>query len=84
MIYLSFLKNMCKAVWRYIPRRGKISILMDNARFHKAAIIKDYMVDKADYNLIYMPAYSPELNFIENVFNRIKQRYHKLAPTNSK
>jgi transposase len=40
-------------------------IILDNATFHKGESIKK-IVEEADCELWYLPAYSPDLNKIEN------------------
>jgi len=76
IIYLSFIMNLVKLVKsRYLKRN--IILLMDNARIHKAAIMRQYMVDNPDIEFIFTPAYTPEINFIENIFQRIKTEFRK-------
>lgn len=54
--------------------RGKIFIIMDNARWHRAKDLKDFF-DKNQKRLmrIFLPPYSPQLNPIERVW-RITRR----------
>lgn len=49
-----------------------ISFLQDNCPIHKARIVRDWFEDHADVvELIEHPAYSPDLNPIENLWGRI-------------
>ena len=48
---------------------------MDNARIHKAAMVKQFMTTTPRVKFIFTAAYSPEINYIENVFNRIKRKF---------
>jgi len=50
---------------------------MDNARIHKSLMIKEFMALKSKIKFIFTAAYSPEINFIENIFNRIKRNFNK-------
>jgi transposase len=49
---------------------------MDNVSFHKSQIIKNTSKDK-NYNLLFIPPYTPECNPIENVFSVVKNSYRK-------
>jgi transposase len=50
---------------------------MDNARMHHAAVVKE-KIKELDRNVRYIPAYTPQLNPIENIFSEIKCQYVKL------
>lgn len=50
---------------------------MDNARMHHAAIVKE-KIKALNRQVRYIPAYSPQLNPIENIFSEIKVHYIKL------
>ena len=52
-------------------------IVMDNASFHRSAAVRQ-VVEAAGCELIYLPRYSPDLNPIEHVWYRIKQKVRKL------
>jgi len=82
-IYLSFIKYVVKDI-PYRTLQNNVVFIMDNARIHKSIIVKDYMAREVNQEWIYMPAYSPEINFIENVFNRIKKTYRKMPTTANK
>jgi transposase len=51
---------------------GKVVIIMDNARFHHYMEIREKILSKG-HGLGYLPAYSPFLNPIENMFSQWKQ-----------
>lgn len=60
-----------------------VAIIMDNARIHKSYMVRQYMAQKTHFHFYFTAAYSPEINFIENIFNRIKDMYKKtIVPTN--
>jgi transposase len=51
-------------------------IVMDNATFHKRQDIKNDIAD-AGHTLLYLPAYSPDLNPIEHKWAQAKARRRK-------
>jgi transposase/transcriptional regulator with XRE-family HTH domain len=54
----------------------KSVILLDNVAFHHAKIVKEIAKQK-NYDLLYIPPYSPIFNPIEGVFSIIKRNYYK-------
>lgn len=46
-------------------------VVMDNLRSHKVAGVKE-MINEAKASLVYLPAYSPDLNPIEMMWSKIK------------
>ena len=57
------------------------TIIQDNVRLHHAKIVKEFAKEN---NIImkYIPAYTPEFNPIEQVFNQIKNNFRKYDHTN--
>jgi len=53
-------------------------VIMDNLSSHKVARVRQ-LIDATGAALRYLPPYSPDLNPIENVFSKIKQRLRRLA-----
>ena len=54
--------------------RGKIYLIMDNAKWHRAKDLKDLFKSNQDRLIrIFLPSYSPELNPVERVW-RITRR----------
>jgi transposase len=53
-------------------------VVLDNLSSHKRAEVRD-LIEQAGAQLLYLPPYSPDLNPIENIFSKIKQRLRSLA-----
>lgn len=53
------------------------TVIMDNASFHKSKKIKE-SIEKAHCKLLYLPAYSPDLNPIEHFWFALKNSMRKL------
>ena len=61
-------------------RPGQI-VVMDNLPAHKVAGVRE-AIEAADAELRYLPAYSPDLNPIENLFAKLKAMLRKAAERN--
>ena len=48
-------------------------IIMDNASYHKSQTLKD-LFKQHNHTLVFLPAYSPDLNPIEKLWGTIKQQ----------
>ena len=55
--------------------RGSV-VIMDNARFHFSEELTE-LAEAAEVVLLYLPAYSPDLNVIEKVWANLKREYRK-------
>ena len=53
-------------------------VVMDNLSSHKRVEVSR-LIAQAGAQLLYLPPYSPDLNPIENIFSKIKQRLRSLA-----
>ena len=58
-------------------RQGDV-VVMDNLASHKVAGVKE-AIERAGAKLRYLPAYSPDLNPIEQVFAKLKAALRKAA-----
>jgi transposase len=54
-------------------------LIMDNVSFHHANDVRE-LVESSGHQLLFLPAYSPFLNPIENVFNQWKHRVKCAQP----
>lgn len=52
---------------------GEIYLIMDNARYNHAKKLKRYVKKRKRIHLIYLPAYSPNLNSIERLWKFFKE-----------
>lgn len=56
------------------PGKRKIHLILDNARYYKNKLIKAYLRKrKCRIRLLFLPAYSPNLNFIERLWHFMKK-----------
>jgi len=55
------------------PDKRRIIIVCDNARYYHARVLKEWLEDKP-IELIYLPAYSPNLNLIERLWKLLKKK----------
>jgi len=66
-VFLNFLK---KIVGKY---KGKIVMILDNARIHHAKLLQDFLKENIDIlSLVFLPPYSPNLNMIEELWGWLK------------
>jgi putative transposase len=70
--FLEHLKHL-----RKIEKKKWIILILDNASIHKTKRVKDYC-KKNNIRLVYLPPYSPELNYIEKVWKMIKKEFGKI------
>ena len=71
MTFLTFLKKVLKT-----RRRGKkLIVILDNARYHHAIILKPWLLENKDkIRLMFLPPYSPDLNNIERVWKITRRK----------
>lgn len=65
--YQSFKRHLKKILWLY-RAHSKIIIVVDNVRFHHARLLKKWLLNKPQIEIIYLPPYSPELNPVERAW----------------
>lgn len=67
--FIEFLRRLIKG------QRKKIMLILDNAPYHKSALVKDFAAKHADkIELIFLPPYAPEINPDEYLNNALKQK----------
>jgi transposase len=71
-------KHVCEFLEHYLDHLEPDEILiLDNARMHHSALVKE-KIKELKRPVRYIPAYTPQLNPIENIFSEIKGQYTKL------
>jgi len=55
-------------------KEGKIHIVLDNARYYHALVVKEFLVDNPRITLHFLPPYSPNLNIIERLWKVLKTK----------
>ena len=60
-------------------KERKIIVVCDNASIHKAKVVKDWIAEDGNFELAFIPPYSPELNPVE-VFNQVLKVKMRMAP----
>ncbi|UXE65212.1 MAG: IS630 family transposase [Chryseotalea sp. WA131a] len=71
MTFLAFLKKVLKT-----RKRGKkLIVVLDNARYHHAILLKSWLSENQDkIGLMFLPPYSPDLNNIERVWKITRRK----------
>jgi len=68
------LKAFVKRIIKCARTQRKILLVLDNARFHHAIINRKFLKSvKDEIVLMYLPAYSPELNPIESFWKKTRR-----------
>ena len=58
---------------KYYPLAKGITLIFDNAGYHKSAEIKEYLKDNPKMKAVYLPSGSPNLNLIERLWKFFKK-----------
>lgn len=60
-----------------------VFVIVDNATYHRSSVVKEFIKkQKGKIRLYYLPAYSPELNPDEQVWNRAKNTVGRICVEN--
>jgi len=55
-------------------KSGKVYLILDNAKYHHARLVRNWVLNHPRFNLMYLPAYSPNLNLIERLWRFFHQK----------
>lgn len=70
----SSFKAFVKRIIKCAKTERKILLVLDNARFHHALVNKEFLASvRNELELMYLPAYSPELNPIESFWKKTRR-----------
>lgn len=67
------LKELVQKILELHPESPRIVLIVDNARYNHARLLRDYVAD-TPIEMIYLPPYSPNLNLIERLWNFFKDQ----------
>ncbi len=59
-------------ILRAYRQAPKIILILDNATYFKAKIVREWLEDHPRLNLLFLPAYAPNLNLIERFWRFVK------------
>lgn len=67
-VFMKFLENVLS-----LYPTGKIVMILDNARIHRAKLLQQFLVDNSHrLELVFLPPYIPNLNLIEGLWGWLK------------
>jgi transposase len=63
------------------PDTEKFLLYLDNARYYSKPVVKEWLAAHREFRLVFLPAYSPNLNLIERLWKFLRKkalnRWHK-------
>jgi transposase len=63
------------------PETEKFLLYLDNARYYSKPVVKEWLAAHREFRLVFLPAYSPNLNLIERLWKFLRKkalnRWHK-------
>lgn len=65
--------GLFKKVLKEQPK-GMIYIVLDNARYYRSQIVREFLKDHSRIKLMFLPPYSPNLNVIERLWRFFKKK----------
>ena len=72
--FLQQLIDQAMVVDEKTKRRKKILLVLDNARYHHANLLKDWLLEVSDtLELFFLPPYSPDINAIEMLWKKTRR-----------
>src|SRR5437660_2381434 len=75
-----FVKLLEKMLAKH-PGTEKFILYLDNARYYSKPVVKEWLAKHRQFRLVFLPAYSPNLNLIERLWKFLREtalnRWHK-------
>jgi transposase len=56
------------------PETGKFILYLDNARYYSKPVVKEWLSRHRQFHLVFLPAYSPNLNLIERLWKFLRKK----------
>ena len=53
---------------------GMLYIILDNAKYYRSQLVKDFLIKTKEYKFVFLPPYSPNLNLIERLWKFFKKK----------
>ena len=65
------------------PETTRFILYLDNAKYYHAAVVQEWLARHPEFDLEFLPAYSPNLNLIERLWRFTKRQaaYGRYHPT---
>ena len=54
--------------------RGKLYVILDNARYYRSELVKEFLKENTRIRFVFLPPYSPNLNLIERIWKFVKKK----------
>jgi transposase len=54
--------------------KGKLNVILDNARYYRSKIVKEFLKENTRIKFVFLPPYSPNLNLIERIWKFVKKK----------
>lgn len=65
--------NLLEAIKKK-QKNGKVYLILDNAKYHHARVVKNWVLNHPRFKLMFLPSYSPNLNLIERLWRFFHQK----------
>ena len=56
------------------PETEKFILYLDNARYYSKPVVKEWLARHRQFRLVFLPAYSPDLNLIERLWKFLRKK----------
>ncbi|XP_049912445.1 coiled-coil-helix-coiled-coil-helix domain-containing protein 7 isoform X3 [Epinephelus moara] len=77
---ITFLDALHDAVVQDRPEQPRFVVVWDNVSFHRAALVQNWFTNHDQFEVVYLPPYSPFLNPIEEFFSAWRWHVYDRQP----